>query len=79
MRYNQVFTIQTNITVAGDFSIVAGDMIECKFIQLEGGGDGEINKETEGSYLAAHLCHRLTPSDTFTSLGLVRDSYGRPS
>ena len=79
MRYNQVFTIQTNITVAGDFSIMAGDMIECKFIQLEGGGDGEINKETEGSYLVAHLCHRLTPSDTFTSLGLVRDSYGRPS
>jgi hypothetical protein len=79
MRYNQVFTIQTNIVVAGDFEIKAGDMVECQFIQLEGGGDGEINKETEGSYLVAYLCHRLTPENTYTSLGLVRDSYGRPS
>ena len=75
MRYNQVFTIQTNIMIAGDLSVKAGDMVECAFIQLEGRGDGEINKETEGKYLVAYVCHRLTPSDTFTSLGLVRDSY----
>ena len=75
MRYNQLFTIQTNIMIAGDLSIKAGDMVECAFVQLEGRGDGEINKETEGKYLVAYVCHRLTPSDTFTSLGLVRDSY----
>jgi len=75
MRYNQLFTIQTNIMIAGDLSIKAGDMVDCAFIQLEGRGSGEINKETEGKYLVAYVCHRLTPSDTFTSLGLVRDSY----
>ena len=75
MRYNQVFTIQTNIMIAADLSVKAGDMVECTFIQLEGRGDGEINKETEGKYLVAYVCHRLTPSDSFTSLGLVRDSY----
>ena len=78
MRYNQVFTIQTNITIGGDFSLSAGDMINCTFKQTEGESRDEINKQTEGNYLIAHLCHRITPEKTFTSLGLVRDSYGNP-
>jgi hypothetical protein len=78
MRYNQVFTIQTNITIGGDFSLSAGDMINCTFKQTEGESRDEINKQTEGNYLIAHLCHRITPEKTFTSLGLVRDSYGKP-
>ena len=27
MRYNQLFTVKTEITIAGDFSIKAGDVI----------------------------------------------------
>ena len=27
--------------------------------------------------MVAHVCHRVTPSDSYTSLGLVRDSYGK--
>lgn len=77
MRYNQLFTIQTNITIAGDFSIRAGDMIQCDFPELKGGKNTEINKQSSGSYLVAHVCHRITPSETFTTLSLVRDSYGR--
>jgi len=29
--------------------------------------------------MVAHVCHRITPKTTFTSLGLVRDSYGKRS
>tara|TARA_B100000212_G_scaffold15242_1_gene10582 strand:+ start:164 stop:1504 length:1341 start_codon:yes stop_codon:yes gene_type:complete len=78
MRYNQLFTIQTNVMIEGDFSIKAGDMIRCDFPQVEGetGGSKDINKQTSGNYLVAHVCHRITPENTFTSLGLIRDSYG---
>ena len=31
MRYNQLFTIQTNVVIPGDFSIRAGDLVECTF------------------------------------------------
>tara|TARA_B100001758_G_scaffold75652_1_gene63921 strand:+ start:2408 stop:3727 length:1320 start_codon:yes stop_codon:yes gene_type:complete len=76
MRYNQLFTIQTEIKVPGDFSLRAGDIIKCIFPQI-GPADttGPINNETSGEYMIAHVCHRTTPKDTFSSLTLVRDSY----
>jgi len=76
MRYNQLFTIQTEITVPGDFSLRAGQMIHCTFPEISRDKNLQINKETSGNYLIAHVCHRSTPTDTFTSLTLVRDSYG---
>lgn len=76
MRYNQIFTIQTEITIPGDFGIRAGDTIQCDFPAIKGDKKSEINKLTSGKYLVAHVCHRTTPRDTLTSLTLVRDSYG---
>jgi len=77
MRYNQLFTIKINITIAGDFSLRAGDMIHCDFPQLSVDPAKERNKQTGGKYLIASVCHRLTPDDCYTSLTLVRDSFGR--
>lgn len=76
MRYNQLFTIQTEITIPGDYSIRAGQMINCTFPEISRDKEQEINSETSGDYLVAHVCHRSTPKDTFTSLTLVRDSFG---
>ena len=36
MRYNQLFTVKTDITIPGDFTIKAGDVIECSFPELSG-------------------------------------------
>jgi len=47
------------------------------FPEQKAGGTDEINKKTEGKYLVAHVCHKLTADNTVTSLGLVRDSYGK--
>ena len=77
MRYNQLFTIQVNITIPGDFSIRAGDMIECDFKYLEEGEPDATNSQSGGLYMVAHVCHNLTPKKTFTSLTLVRDSFGK--
>ena len=42
--------------------------------------DAEIeneNKQSGGKYMVGYVCHRVTPRDTFTSLGLIRDSFGK--
>lgn len=77
MRYNQLFTIKTNVIIAGDFSLRAGDLIYCEFPKLEGNNVSEVNPQSGGIYMIASLCHRVTSRDCFTSLSLVRDSYGR--
>ena len=77
MRYNQMFTVQTHIMIAGDFSIKAGDIIECDFPQLETKLNKETNQQSGGKYMVASVCHRVTPRETYTSLGLVRDSFGK--
>tara|TARA_R110002012_G_scaffold235571_1_gene409352 strand:+ start:2021 stop:3322 length:1302 start_codon:yes stop_codon:yes gene_type:complete len=76
MRYNQLFTIQTQITIPGDFTIRAGDLVSVDVPKLEGSSNKEKNDESSGIYMVAHVCHKITPEETLTSLALVRDSYG---
>ena len=76
MRYNQLFTVKTEITIPGDFTIKAGDIIQCDFPDLSGNESKDVNPETKGIYMVASVCHRITPSSSNTSLSLVRDSFG---
>ena len=76
-RYNQVFTASITITIAGDFTLHAGDAIFVDAPELKEEVDDEVNKETGGLYIIADLCHLITPTGTFTKLNLVRDSFGR--
>ena len=77
MRYNQLFTVKTNIVVSGDLSIKAGDLIECDFPELSSGNPTNFNEESGGIYMVADICHKITPSECLTSMGLIRDSYGK--
>ena len=77
MRYNQLFSIKINIMIAGDFSLRAGDLIHCEFPELSREPDKQVNQRSGGIYMIASLCHNITPRDTYTSLTLVRDTFGR--
>ena len=79
MRYNQLFTVKTNIIIPGDFSIKAGDVVFCDFPELSGSDKKDTNPESGGLYMVAHVCHKVTSGSTTTSLALVRDSYGKKS
>ena len=76
MRYSQLFTVKTEITIPGDFTIKAGDIIKCDFPDLSGSEVKGVNPETKGTYMVASVCHRITPTSSNTSLSLVRDSFG---
>ena len=77
MRYNQMFTIKVNIVIPGDFSLRAGDLIHCDFPELTVNTNTGVNPESSGIYMISSLCHRITTRNTFTSLTLVRDTFGR--
>lgn len=76
MRYNQLFSIKSTVTIPGDFSLHAGDVVFCDAKQLAT-ADEEINREYGGLYIIADLCHYISPKETYTKLNLVRDSIGR--
>lgn len=77
MRYNQMFLIKINVVIPGDFSLRAGDLVHCDFPGLTVEKSATYNKKSSGIYMIASLCHRITPRETFTSMTLVRDSFGR--
>ena len=77
MRYNQMFSIKINIMIAGDFSLRAGDLIHCEFPELSAEPNTKVNKKSGGLYMISSLCHNITPRETYTSLTLVRDTFGR--
>lgn len=79
MRYNQLGTIQVQVMLVGDFSLRAGDLIECDFPELSSKPNQQPSKKMSGIYMIADVCHRITSTDTLTSLNLIRDSYGRKS
>ena len=76
MRYNQLFSTKSTITIAGDFSLHAGDAVFVDAKQLAN-ADEDINEEYGGLYIIADLCHYISPKETYTKLNLVRDSFGR--
>ncbi len=76
MRYNQLYSIKTTVTIPGDFSLHAGDAIFIDAPEL-GTETKDVSKENGGLYIIADLCHYISPKETYTKLNLVRDSFGR--
>lgn len=76
-RYNQMFSAMMEITIPGDFSLHAGDVIYVDIPAVKVEKDDSINKQSGGLYIIADLCHLVTPDGTWTKLNLARDSFGR--
>ena len=77
-RYNQLYSSETTITIAGDFSLHAGDTLFIDGPDLETDvKNDEIDKQHGGIYLISDLVHFLDNTGTWTKLHLVRDSFGR--
>ena len=77
MRYNQFLSFTATITIPGDFTLHAGDAIFLDVPLLEEGDTTEPSAMDSGLYIITDLTHYISPSETLTRLGLVRDSFGR--
>ena len=76
-RYNNLFNTRLNITIPGDFSIQAGDIITCDFPEISGKASKIVSNKKSGNYLVIDVAHRITKMNCFTSINLVRESINK--
>jgi len=78
-RFNQLFSNQISITVPGDFTLHAGDMIYCEFANPSSNNtqENQINAELSGNYLISEVNQKVDRKYHYTYLNLVRDSVGK--
>ena len=75
-NYRQKFSSSLNIVIDADLSLNAGDLVFCKFPETSQKTVCQGSPKDSGIYMIADLCHYSTPTQAFTGLNLVRDSYG---
>jgi hypothetical protein len=79
MRYNNLFSIKLSITISGDFSLRAGDLVHCDFAEISNKSQKTYSNKKSGLYMIVDVCHRITSLGCHTKLNLVRESIGRKS
>ena len=76
MRYNILFTQTLSIIVPSNTNLRAGDIIECRFPKITQSSAKEYDTETSGLYMIKELCHHFDANRSYTSMKLVRDTFG---
>jgi len=77
-RYNQIFTVKLSVTIAGDFSLEAGQLIYCDFPEQSTKPNPTYDPRISGVYLISSLQHYLhTSQHCYTYLELIREASGR--
>jgi len=77
MRYNFLFTQVVKIQVPCNPGLNAGDVILCNFETITIGDKAQGSDPVQsGKYLILDLCHHYDTKRSFTSMTLVRDTYG---
>ena len=79
MRYNSLFSQICEIIVPCNINLRAGDVINCDFemITQDNKSGNAIDPTQSGRYLIENLCHHFDSTNSYTSMRLVRDSYGK--
>ena len=75
-RYNALFSQSLNIQVPCNTNLKIGDIINVTFPELTAGRSKKIDSSMSGNYLISRLNHHMQPNASFSSLNLIRDSYG---
>jgi len=76
MRYNVLFTQTVSMVVPCNTDLRAGDVIKCEFPKISRSDSEEIDSDQSGLYMIKELCHHFEPNRSFTSMQLVRDTFG---
>ncbi len=77
MRYNLMFTQALSMTVPLNTNLKAGDIITCKFPTISRSNKEEYDKDQSGLYMIKEICHHFDSTASYTSMKLIRDTFGR--
>jgi len=75
MRYNSIFSQQMVMTIPSNTNLEAGSLIECEF-QLASAEKDATDTEQSGLYMIKELCHHFDSCGSYTSLTLIKDTFG---
>ena len=73
-RYNNLFTVKLSVTVAGDFGIHAGDIIECDFPEVSSKANKIVSNKKSGRYMVIDVAHRIHANGYYTTLNMSRET-----
>jgi len=76
MRYNILFTQTLSMMIPSNTNLRAGDIIDCQFPKITQSETTENDTETSGLYMIKELCHHFDSDSSYTSLKLIRDTFG---
>ena len=77
MRYNLLLTQSLSVMVPCNLDLSAGDVVECEFPQVTDSTDTkEYDEQISGLYIIKELCHHFDTENSYTSMKLVRDTFG---
>jgi len=76
MRYNILFTQALSVMIPVNTDLRAGDVIECLFPNNSKSDKSEHDSETSGLYMIKELCHHFNVNNSYTSMKLLRDTFG---
>jgi hypothetical protein len=77
MRYNILFTQTLSMTVPSNTNLRAGDIITCNFPKISREDGSIYDDEQSGLYMIKELCHHFDTEGSYTSMTLLRDTFGR--
>jgi hypothetical protein len=77
MRYNVLFTQTLSMTVPSNTNLRAGDIITCNFPKISREDGATYDDEQSGLYMIKALCHHFDTEGSYTSMTLIRDTFGR--
>lgn len=75
MRTKQAMLYKGTITIAGDFGIFPGDVIQCDFPEVSSKDLNKVvSKKKSGKYLVLDVAHLISGEHCYTKLNIIRDS-----
>lgn len=77
MRYNIMFTQTVSMTVPLNTNLRAGDLITCQIPKITDSDKNVFDEEQSGLYMIKELCHHFDLDGSFTSMKLIRDTFGK--
>ena len=76
-RYNTLFIQIITMTVPLNTNLKAGDIISCQFPKTTTSKKKEFDAAQSGLYMIKALCHHFDTNGSYTSLKLIRDTFGK--
>jgi hypothetical protein len=77
MRYNLLMLQYLKVTIPLNTNLMAGDLIDCLFPSITTLKSETYDYQVSGLYMIKEICHYFDTTRSYTSLTLIRDTFGR--